>query len=323
MASPAEALLQPIVFQPLLMERIWGGRRLEALFGKRLPPGATIGESWELVDRPEAQSIVNAGPWHGRTLHDLWLHERTAVFGAISDAPRFPLLIKLLDAQETLSLQVHPPLSVAEELGGEPKTEFWYLVDALPAADLYVGLKKGSSRRAIERALENGTVAEHLHRVAVRTGDAMFLPSGRMHAIGAGCVIVEIQQNSDTTYRVFDWNRTDSAGAPRQLHIAESLQSIDFDDHEPELIAVDGESLLQHDLFAVEKWNLTAPREITVAGIFAVVICLAGEVECAGITLQAGELFLLPAAAQDRTIRPRVAGSSLLRVLSGGQSATN
>ncbi len=317
MPETADTPTQPLVFEPLFIERIWGGRRLEALFGKHLPPGVPIGESWELVDRPEAQSIVAAGLWRGRSLHDLWLHQRREIFGKVADAPNFPLLIKLLDAQETLSLQVHPPAELAAALGGEPKTEFWYIADAAPGAELLVGLKNGGSRAALEQALASGSVEEHLHRVAVRAGDAMFLPSGRMHAIGAGNVIVEIQQNSDTTYRVFDWNRVDDSGRPRQLHLEKSLQSIDFADFEPELVTPSGETLLRHSLFQVDRWELDGSREVAPPGEFAIVICVAGEVECAGVTLRAGELFLLPASLRERNIQPRRAGSNLLRVRPG------
>ena len=222
MAAPSFS--QPRVFEPIFMERIWGGRRLETLYGKHLPVGARIGESWEIVDRPEAQSVVHHGPWRGTTLHDLWIEHRREVFGEIADGPRFPLLIKLLDAEEKLSLQVHPPAELADELGGEPKAEFWYIADAAPGAELYVGMRKKSSRAAFESAIASGEAEKHIHRVPVRAGDGMFLPSGRVHAIGAGNVVVEIQQNSDTTYRVFDWNRTEASGSPRTLHVEQSLR---------------------------------------------------------------------------------------------------
>lgn len=311
---PQISLSQPLVFQPLFMERIWGGRRLESLYGKHLPPAARIGESWEIVDRPEAQSVVQTGEWKGRTLHDLWLHERAPVFGAIADSSRFPLLIKLLDAREKLSVQVHPPPEAAAELSGEPKTEFWYIADAVPAADLYVGLKPDSSQATFEEAIASGSTDEHLHRIQVQTGDAMFLPSGRVHAIGAGNVIVEIQQNSDTTYRVFDWNRRDESGAPRALHIEESLRSINFDDCAPALLVADGEALLRDPLFHVEKWTLEEAREGCAAGSFAIICCLTGSLECAGVTLRPGEFFLLPAALADQTLHPVEATTTLLRV---------
>src|SRR5437899_537606 len=145
-------LSQPIVFEPLCMERVWGGRRFAALFGKNLPPGSPIGESWEIVDREDAQSVVHEGPLRGKTLHELWTGLREEVFGKklASAAPRFPLLLKLLDAQDRLSVQVHPPAAVAEILGGEPKTEMWYIADAQPAAEIFAGLKRRVTRDDFE-----------------------------------------------------------------------------------------------------------------------------------------------------------------------------
>src|ERR1035441_10121685 len=150
--------------------------------------------------------------------------------------PRFPLLIKIIDARETLSLQVHPPPDKAAQLGGEPKTEMWYVAQAGPGAEIFVGLKKGVTRAEFESKLARQTVAECFHRIPVKPGDAMFLPSGRAHALGAGTVIFEIQQNSDTTYRVFDWNRLDEHGKSRPLHVEQSLASINFADIEPPLL---------------------------------------------------------------------------------------
>lgn len=315
MAKTAETpLAQPLVFEPIFMERVWGGRHLESLYGKHLPRNAQIGESWEIVDRPEAQSVVRGGAWRGRTLHDLWLNHRADLFGNVPASERFPILIKLLDAAEKLSLQVHPPADVAEQLGGEPKCELWYVTDAADDAELYVGMKNDTSRRELERALDRGTVEEHLHRIRVRAGDAMFLPSGRMHAIGAGLVIVEIQENSDTTYRVFDWNRRDAAGKERELHVEASLQSIDFDDFEPELVRPDGESLVRHESFAVERWDLPEGRSVAEPGEFAIVGCLTGAVRCAGIVIKPGEFLFASASLKDRELRPNEAKTSLLRV---------
>lgn len=311
---PVASFSQPLVFEPIFMERIWGGRRLETLFGKRLPPAVRIGESWEIVDREEAQSVVHSGPWRGKTLHALWMEHRAEVFGEIADTARFPILIKLLDAEEKLSLQVHPPPELAAELGGEPKIEFWYIADAAPAAELYVGVRRETSREAFEEAIASGSAEEHVHRVAVKTGDSMFLPSGRVHAIGAGNVIVEVQQNSDTTYRVFDWNRSDESGNPRALHVQESLRCIDFDDREPSLVDPDREALVAHALFRIEKWSLDAPREVAPRGDFAIVCCLSGAVECNGIRIAPGEFFLAPAVLEERLLNPRAAETSLLRV---------
>lgn len=307
-------LTQPLVFEPIFMERVWGGRKLETIYSKPLPPGTRIGESWEIVDRPEAQSIVRNGPLRGRTLHELWMEHRPEIFGELPDAPQFPLLVKLLDAAEKLSIQVHPPAEIADELGGETKTEFWYIADADPQAELYVGLCKGSGRVEFEKALQNGTVADHVHRTAVKTGDTMFLPSGRVHAIGGGNLIVEIQQNSDTTYRVFDWNRPVKDGPPRKLHIEESLRCINFDDCEPALTKPKGETLARHPLFKVQKWNLESEREAARPDSFAIIFCLSGGIDCAGHAVKPGEFFLIPSSLSDRILKPLSAGTALLRV---------
>jgi mannose-6-phosphate isomerase len=307
-------LTQPLVFQPIFMERVWGGRRLESLYGKHLPPGVRIGESWEIVDRPEAQSVVHDGPFRGLTLHELWTKHRQEVFGDVPDAPRFPILAKLLDAQENLSLQVHPPEAVAQELGGEPKSEFWYIADAAPKTQIFAGLKKSSTRSAFIKAVKQGKAESHAHQIFVAPGDAIFLPSGRLHAVGAGNLIVEIQQNSDTTYRVYDWDRSKKVGAARKMHIAEALQCIDFSDWEPPLLKQDGELLVRHSLFEIEKWLLPKEREGAPSGSFAIIVCLTGTLECAGIAFRPGDFFLVPAQLEDRVLRPKDENVSLLRV---------
>src|SRR5215204_1529056 len=230
-------MLYPLTFQPIFKERIWGGRNLERLYRKQLPAKNAIGESWEITDRPEGVSVIANGPLAGKTLRWLMEHHAGELLGAErAEAKTFPLLVKILDAQDKLSLQVHPPAARARELKGEPKTEMWFIADATPAADLFVGLKRGVTRADFERKVADGSVAECFHHIPVKPGDTMFLPSGRVHAIGAGNVIFEIQQNSDTTYRAFDWNRLGLDGKPRELHIEQSLASIDFHDVEPSLI---------------------------------------------------------------------------------------
>jgi len=174
--------LYPLVFVPIFKERVWGGRKIEELYGKKLPPNVPIGESWEISDRPEDTSVISDGPLAGKNLH--WLmanHARDVLGNAHDQNGRFPLLIKILDAREKLSLQVHPPADKAAKLGGEPKTEFWYITDADAGAELYVGLKHGITRAEFERRIRDGTVAECFHRIPVKAGDAMFLPSGRVH----------------------------------------------------------------------------------------------------------------------------------------------
>ena len=308
-------MTSPLTFEPIFMERIWGGRKLAEFFRKDLPTNKRIGESWELVDRPEAQSVVRDGALKGKTLHELWSQHRIDIFGHLHNAPRFPLLIKLLDAEEKLSLQVHPDEKIAAKIGGEPKTECWYVAGAAPGADLLVGFKESINREQFEKSLRAGSAADHVNTIRVKQGDAMFLPAGRFHAVGAGNVLVEIQQNSDTTYRVFDWNRVEEkTGKPRQLHVEQALESIDFGDVAPKLIEPKGELLVKHELFELQKWNLDSPREVTPREQFAIVCCLTGSVSCADVDLRPGEFFLVPASLQDRQLQPRADGTSLLRV---------
>jgi mannose-6-phosphate isomerase len=230
-------MLYPLTFQPIFKDRVWGGRQLEQLYKKNLPPGVPIGESWEISDRPGDVSVIANGPHAGKDLRWLMENRSDELLGAArAPGDRFPLLVKILDAQDKLSLQVHPPAEIAPKLGGEPKTEMWYFTRAEPWSEVYAGLKHGVTRAEFEQKLSAGTVADCFHRVPVRQGDALFLPSGRVHALGAGLVLFEIQQNSDTTYRVFDWNRTGLDGKPRALHVPEALASIDFADFEPGLI---------------------------------------------------------------------------------------
>ena len=307
-------MTSPLAFEPIFMERVWGGRRLESEFAKKLPPQKLIGESWEIVDRPEAQSIIASGPLKGKTLNDLWMQHRQEIFGKIADAPRFPLLIKLLDAREKLSLQVHPAEKIAPELGGEPKSEFWYVAATNPSSELLLGFRKPLTRDQFENALRNGTAADHVHKIRGKPGDAVFLPAGRFHAVGAGNLLIEIQQNSDTTYRVFDWNRVDDQRRPRQLHIEQALECIDFNDVRPKIVEPQGELLVRHELFEVEKWNLDQPREVARLGQFAIVCCLTGSLRCADVAIGRGEFMLLPAQLQDRQLKPLDTETSLLRV---------
>jgi mannose-6-phosphate isomerase len=325
--------LYPLVFKPILKERLWGGRRLEELYHKPLPPGVPIGESWEISDRPGDVSVVANGPLAGKDLHWLVHNFTRALLG--SAAPyqgRFPLLIKILDAREKLSLQVHPPAEKAAALGGEPKTELWYLAEAAPGAELFVGLRRDCTREEFAAKIRAGTVADCFHRVPVRAGDAMFLPSGRVHAIGSGTVIFEIQQNSDTTYRVFDWNRRGPDGKPRDLHVQASLESINFDDFEPSLVQPQPRagvpqvaSLVRDPLFAVEKVTLNRGENLTlpaclmqILGVVtgALVVKNASE----ELSLTAGQFCLVPASLAGVVLHaaPTV---TCLRILAGQETA--
>ena len=197
------------------MERVWGGRRLETLFGKKLPADKKIGESWEIVDRPEAQSVVRQGPWQGKTLHELWCDHRAEIFGeTMPDAPRFPIFAKLLDAEEKLSLQVHPGATVPA-LGGESKTEMWYLRRPRRARKFTPACGAASTGASSSRLCGMGTRPISCTGSRSKPATPVFVPSGRLHAIGAGNLLIEIQQNSDTTFRLFDWNRVRAPTARR------------------------------------------------------------------------------------------------------------
>lgn len=206
---------QPLTFSPIFKERVWGGRRLATVYEKALPENALIGESWEITDRPEAVSVVSKGPHQGIPLRALMEDYRHEILGCLADRhDHFPLLVKILDAREKLSLQVHPPQKLAAELQGEPKTEMWYVADAEPHASVYAGLKQGVTKDQFSYQCQDGTVADCFHEISVKRGDCLFLESGRVHALGGGNLIFEIQQNSDTTYRVFDWTGWVSTGNP-------------------------------------------------------------------------------------------------------------
>jgi mannose-6-phosphate isomerase len=310
--------LYPLTFEPIFKQRVWGGRKLEELYHKKLPPGEPVGESWEITDRGGDVSLIANGTLAGKDLHWLVEHFGTALLGhAQLQHGRFPLLIKILDAREKLSLQVHPPASKAEAFGGEPKTELWYVAEAQPDAELYVGLKRGSTREEFSKRIGAGTVAECFHRVRVRAGDVMFLPSGRVHALGAGTVIFEIQQNSDTTYRVFDWNRVGLDGKPRDLHIKESLRSIDFEDFEPGLVQPQQRpgpgrrvKLVEHSLFSVDLTEMKSGENLPVdSGKMQILGVVSGEVmvESTGssLPLARGQFCLVPACLRGVSLRAK------------------
>jgi len=301
------------------LERVWGGRRLEEGYGRLLPGAGRYGEAWELVDREEVQSVVVGGELTGLSLNELWTERRREVFGVAYEghaAERFPLLFKILDAREALSVQVHPPAREAARLGGEVKDEVWYVAEAEPGARLYAGLREGVTREGFERAVATGEVEGCLQVLLPREGDVLALPSGRVHAIGGGLVLYEVQLNSDTTYRVYDWGRPGLDGFPRELHVAESLRCIDFDDVAPELVRLGGAASLVEmaGSFAVERRELGEGMESLLAegGRFCVCVVVEGRVGCGGEWYGESELLLLPAGAPP--LVGGAGGSVVLRV---------
>jgi mannose-6-phosphate isomerase len=230
--------LYPLTFAPALRDYIWGGRNLESVYGRRLPPGRTA-ESWEISGHPTASTVVDAGPLRGKSLPDILAVYGVDLVGTRAgwalERNRFPLLIKLLDAEKRLSVQVHPTdeYALAHEDGELGKTEMWYVLHARPGAQLILGLQSGVTPEQFRRAIADNSLNKCLHHLPVKAGDAVFVPSGTLHAILEGVIIAEIQQNSDTTYRVYDWGRLGADGQPRALHVEQALAVTDFQQVEP------------------------------------------------------------------------------------------
>jgi mannose-6-phosphate isomerase len=264
-------MLYPLTFTPALRDYIWGGRNLEKLYGRPLPPGRTA-ESWEISGHPTASTVVDAGPLEGQSLP-----EALAAMGADLVGTRagwalarnkFPLLIKLLDAEKRLSVQVHPPddYALVHENGELGKTEMWYVLHARPGAQLILGLRPGVTPEAFRQAVADNALETWLHHLPVKAGDAVFVPSGTVHAILEGIIIAEIQQNSDTTYRVYDWGRVGADGKPRPLHVEKALAVINFQQIEPgpyqPLLVGDENGVTRHEIsrcgyFVVEKITMS------------------------------------------------------------------
>ena len=224
-------VIAPVKFSPIFKERIWGGMRLAELFAKPLPADRPIGESWELADLPDNCSVVAQGPAAGMTLRQLLADHGVAFgFAASQCSPPFGLLIKLLDAQDRLSVQVHPGPSVALSYpGAQPKSECWYVIAAEPGSVIYRGLKPAVTADQVRTAATDGGLEQLITPYPARPGDFHYLPAGTIHALGAGIVVAEIQTPSDTTYRLYDWDRRDAQGRSRPLHLDQALESIDFD----------------------------------------------------------------------------------------------
>jgi mannose-6-phosphate isomerase len=288
-----------IQFKPIYQERVWGGRMLESFLGRKLPGRAPIGESWELVDRAEAQSLVSSGPYAGLSLRELMQNRTAEIMGPAwpKDRP-FPILVKWLDCRDRLSVQVHPPASIATDLGGEPKTENWYMARTDKGAAVYAGLRPGVTRARFEQAIANGTVDQCLDRLSVQEGDSLLIRSGTMHAIDAGNLILEIQQNSDTTYRVYDWGRLGLDGKPRTLHVAQSLASLDANTAPPPVLVRGDGVLAQCREFTIRRQTLPAGSQLNFPRNQQVRILsmVSGALQEGDAILRLGDNLLLPYA---------------------------
>ena len=300
--------LYPLRFESLLRRYIWGGRRLATLLGKSLPAGEDFAESWELVDHQEMQSVVRFGSLKGLSLNELCQRFGEKLLGAGNDSDGFPLLFKFIDAQHDLSIQVHPNDQAAAALNppDRGKTEAWIVLHADPDSQLYAGLLPGVDRQRLERELSQGNVEQCLQRFCPQAGDCFLIEAGVVHAIGAGLVIAEIQQASDTTFRLYDWNRVQADGQPRSLQVQEALAAIDFEAApvvRQEPLSGDRvervERLLECDKFVLDRCGFQGQQEIGGDEKFHLVVVLHGQVlvdsDPAQLPLQRGQACLVPA----------------------------
>ncbi|MBN1583764.1 MAG: class I mannose-6-phosphate isomerase [Anaerolineae bacterium] len=313
----AEYEIYPLTFEPVFRDYIWGGRNLETRFGRTLPPGI-VAESWDISGHPSSSTKVDRGPLAGLTLPEVQARLNEALVGTRSrwatDRNKFPLLIKLLDANRALSVQVHPPDNYAleHENGELGKTEMWYVLYAKPDAQLVYGLSKKTTAAAFRTALQEGTLAELLHYLPIQQGDAIYIPTGTIHALLEGAVVAEIQQNSDTTYRVYDWGRLGADGKPRPLHIDKALDVINFDMIRPKayepVVVQDSGGVCRAEIsrcpyFCVEKVDLdvwTTYQGCCDGSTFEIWGCVSGQVQVRWtgepVSLPAVRFALLPAA---------------------------
>jgi len=314
-------MLYPLRFHPRYFDKVWGGRKLETILGRALPPDAPIGESWEISDHPHGCSVVANGPHTDQTLHEMIVRYGAELLGERVCAIHgnfFPLLVKYIDAREMLSVQVHPDDAAADTHKGEAgKTEMWYVLNADPDSCLIAGLNPGVTAAQFRAALAQGDPGNLLHHLPVHTGDSLFIPAGRIHAIMPGLLILEIQQNSDTTYRLYDWGRLGLDGQRRELHITQAMAVANWSDYPPlagveppEREANNCKTILAAcPYFVVEKYDLRQERSWRTDGdSFRLLNCVSGR----GVLTWAGgqeiicfgDSLLLPACITNFSIQP-------------------
>jgi mannose-6-phosphate isomerase len=308
--------LYPLTFVPVLKRYLWGGRRLGTVLGKPIGEGDDYAESWEIADHDQGQSIVAEGPLAGTSLRELVNSRGRELLGRHAPRLRFPLIFKYLDCQRDLSIQVHPNDEAAAMLKPPDlgKTEAWLILDAQPGSRVFAGLRAGCDREALIRAIREGEMERCLRPLAGNAGQCLFIPAGTVHALGAGLLVAEIQQASDTTYRLYDWGRVGPDGKPRKLHIDEALAAINFSttDVEPQRPQPTGnphiERLVECEEFVLDRWTLTSDEGIGGDDQFHIISVLEGELTVyAGgeRTLRHGQTALLPASLPRASLSPR------------------
>lgn len=318
--------LYPLTFRPIYRTYLWGGRRLESLLGKSLGSEPKYAESWEIVDHGGDQSLVAEGPLAGKTLGELVRQRGEELLGPGRRYDSFPLLFKFLDAQKVLSVQVHPDDAYASTLNPPDlgKTEAWVVLHADPGSKIYAGLRPGIDRETLRAEIEAGRTAETLHAFEAKAGDCVFIPAGTVHALGAGLVVAEIQQSSDTTYRLYDWDRVDDKGERRPLHIEQALDTTDFsrgpvDPVEPQPTDDGlGERLVESDKFLLDRYCTTEPVSFDTSRSCRLIAVLDGECDVVpgtggrSLSLARGSTCLVPAADRRFELKPRSAATALV-----------
>lgn len=322
-------MTQPYLFTPFLRQMVWGGRRLGEVLGKPLPDGRAYGESWEVSDHPLHRSVVANGRERGRTLRDLMECGPEALLGLGTTHRSFPLLVKFLDACDWLSVQVHPDEEAVKRLwpGEGSKTEAWFVLDAAPESRIYAGLREGVDRKLFRSALETGRVLECLHQFQPHPGDCVFLPAGTVHAVGGGVLIAEVQQTSDATFRLYDWDRCDAQGKRRELHVEQGVASIHWPQGPVRPVQVPDfapggagsprrQPLVRCRYFELEFVRETAAFVCGDSGRMQMLLVLGGRGTLssgAGTEeLRTGQTWLLPAALGPAEVRPHGGLSALL-----------
>ncbi len=311
--------LYPLRFEPILRHLIWGGRRLGTVLHKPIGDASDYAESWEISDYHDQVSIVSEGPLAGTSLRELVSSRPLELLGqAVGPGDHFPLLVKFIDANQDLSVQVHPDDEKGRRLANDSgKTETWVILAAEPGSLIYAGLKEGVGPEQFRRAIDSGEVEPLLHRFEARPGDAILIEAGTVHAIGAGVLLAEIQQMSDATFRVFDWNRVGADGKPRELHVEQAMESIDFqrgpvNPISPQVVDLDGigrlERLARSRYFAVDRLRIRRTTRIGRPDRFTILIGLEGTCEIVHdqwpVALEFGQTVLLPAAVGECQMVP-------------------
>jgi mannose-6-phosphate isomerase len=310
-------------FEPIYQYRLWGGRHLADLLTAPLPGNGPIGEAWILSDRDDHQSVVSNGPLKGQTIAQLMQKEQEQLLGKLAwRFKRFPLLLKFLDVHEMLSVQVHPSDLQRNYLpaGEHGKTEAWVVLETGPDSRIYAGLKPGTTADNLKQSLTNGTIADHLSYFTPKPGDGVFIPAGTVHSLGGDVVVFEVQQNSDVTFRLYDWNHIDKkTGKPRLLQVDQALACIDFTQSptKPVVPAVEAIAPVRKEmLFHCEHfdlWRFQGQSPFTVGEIEVprVLVCTEGngqiEYNDAIYTIGKGDIFLLPAMVGVCTFKPQSA----------------